>query len=93
MGEEMKIVDESYKNKAYDELSLALQEMERADEEKGKVIKQYVCSGSVREGERILSPPRVLDSGGMREIAEAEKKCEHAQEKFDEALRRYKQLL
>ena len=89
----MKIVNESYKNKAYEELRLALQEMEQADGEKVEVIKQYVYSGPVGEGERIPSLPKVLDSNGLREIKEAEKNCEHAQEKFDEALRRYKQLI
>ena len=89
----MKIVSQSLINKASEEVRQALQDMEKAEEERREVVKQYIHSEPVREGEKIPSPPKPLTVDGVTEIMKAGEKCDAVKNKFEESLRRYKQLI
>jgi len=48
-------------------------EWEQAIQETQRVKRQFVTSGNLGQGGKIMWPERILDSQGLREISEAER--------------------
>jgi hypothetical protein len=83
----------SSRKQSYRALREAAIEMERAEENRKRVIAQYIYLGPVGLGQPIPQAPRVITVDAVKEISDAEDVCKSAEKRFEEALNRYRRVM
>ena len=81
----------TYRDKIYEQLSIALAEMIQANQDFDTLFRKHVTVEWIESGKRMPEPQRVLSEEGYKELDKAEERREATTKKFLQVLDRYDQ--